>query len=408
MSILDLACPGLARFLSKWDFGEEFDAIARKTIPGRGTRRSLIIPPEHTRDKFQRYLSRGVRSLSFDSPEVKTEVQLPGQTKTLLDTWAIPQWIRDLQDQHKAEMKAKFPNMEEQLIEAQTPYLWGPECDWRVYTGALAMAIKNEQEEQLIADYNRLFDAEYSYPNDVEVVGDTVLAALRDDPENETLIELSKLYGLPGFPKVYAAVRREGSVDRIIERVKAQNPENPEGPPVVTYKFRYAPDTSVHDPAPGVKVQWVERWLLENPDEKLVVGAALSMSINMMAKMLDANGVEYHIIQGGVSKVKRKKFVREFQKGDVRVMLVQQVAGSESITLTKAATTMLLDHDMSPIPYTQFLARTCRQGQKRECEHYDFTFLSMQTDRILALQRGEEFDAETRKAIEDAIVYSAA
>ena len=108
----------------------------------------------------------------------------------------------------------------------------------------------------------------------------------------------------------------------------------------------------------------------------------------------------YRVIEGGVPAEDRGVFCKEFQAGAFRVMLLQQVAGSESVTLTAAATSALLDHDLKATAYTQYIHRTYRQGQKRESEHYDMVFGDRQAELLAMIQRGRSFDQVTRDKLE--------
>jgi SNF2 family DNA or RNA helicase len=146
----------------------------------------------------------------------------------------------------------------------------------------------------------------------------------------------------------------------------------------------------------------VERWLDLNVEESVLIGAVAVETITVLESMLKAKSISYRMIRGGARAKDREEWKNEFQAGKVRVMLVQQIAGSESITLTKASNSILVDHDLSPIPYTQFMGRTARQGQTKECTHYDLAFTAIQVERIVALRRGEGFDTETRTALEGA------
>jgi hypothetical protein len=82
-------------------------------------------------------------------------------------------------------------------------------------------------------------------------------------------------------------------------------------------------------------------------------------------------------------------------------MVVQQKAGSMSMTLTRAATSFLVDHTWSPIDYSQYLARTHRKGQKRPCEHYNLVFGLAQRTIVSGLERGEAFDTNSRASLEN-------
>jgi hypothetical protein len=403
MSILDLALPGLSRYFNKWDFGAAFDAVIMKDVPALHTKkRTLGFPNDHNTEAFARYLARGVRSLSYESEEVGEELQIPGQTKTTEDLWEIPDWVQHLREEWLYEQKAKLADIgklsDEELLK-NCPYMWGPETDWTQYAGAMAVALMNEHEDIL----REILMEDYGIETDTpEQQLDVVKDLIRQSPEDKHRKKLRAFCGLPSFSKLFWELRVDGNIDRIVALVDQPTEENPNQK---TFRFIYAPGSDRHMPEPGAKIRRFEEWCQKNPDEQVVAGAASSLSVEMMMRVFDRNGWSYGVIDGEVPSTHRGKLKRAFQRGAIRGMLVQQVAGSESITLTKAANSFLIDHDLQPTAYTQYLARTCRQGQKRECEHFDYAFNDTQKDRIRALRRGERFDAETRKLLEASIIY---
>jgi SNF2 family DNA or RNA helicase len=157
--------------------------------------------------------------------------------------------------------------------------------------------------------------------------------------------------------------------------------------------------SAVKTNTPGCKIQWLEKLLLSS-SSPLVVGARSVNTLDMVQGMLVKNGLSYRLIRGGINSNTRTDSIQEFQDDKVRVMLLQQVAGSESVTLTNACNSVLIDHDWSAITYTQFLARTCRRGQTKECNHYDLVLGPFQTAILQKLRAGERFDDETRTQIE--------
>jgi hypothetical protein len=81
-------------------------------------------------------------------------------------------------------------------------------------------------------------------------------------------------------------------------------------------------------------------------------------------------------------------------------MLLQQVAGSESITLTASHISALVDHATSPTIYSQYVGRTRRVGQKEECLHYDLCFGGFQCHIVNRLYDRRAFDKEIRNELE--------
>lgn len=406
MTILDLACPGLSRFFDKWAFGEAFSCIAAKPVQMGGKRKmkhSLVIPGEAAQPYLARYLERAARSLSFASPEVSAVVQLPGQTTTTVDSWEKPAWVNDLFTECQASLEAAAKAPAGTIIPGLQEVVWAPDVSWQNLMGSLAVCIMEETREEILELANEI---ENTAVTSVENAVKSIQSKL-DDPffragdqewleRRKPLAALVKNPGLPTFAKVLHAACRLGRYDHVI--VKTTEVVN--GLKNVTWRFKYGPGHSRKNPGIGPKSQFVLDWLADNEKEPLVAGAAGSGSVIVIAAELEARKIPYRIIRGGVSSKHREKFVDEFNNGDVRVMLVQQVAGSESIDLIRASTSMLVDHDWSASTYTQYLARTCRMGQKRECFHYDLSFTGVQNTSIERLLRGQDFDAKTRALLE--------
>lgn len=342
----DIALPGLSRFTDPWKFGEAFQCIIEKKI-GKRVKHALGMPSEANLDRFTAYVSRGVKSLSFASPEVRDACNLPGQLTFDLSDWAMPEWARELQ--------IKLSKQHEKNL-----VYWAP--DWT--------------SDKATTDF----------------IGAWALATPEPDPDNP----------LPNFAKVMQGVCREGRLERVI--VKEYKNGQPE------YRWEYTPGkatdySALHDLkddeiAWGPKLTEVRRWLEKNKKQQLVVAGVSKFTVDLLIKLMQAGGWSYNVIRGGVNVDDRKAFINEFQAEKVRVMVLQQAAGAESITLTNASTSMLLDHNWSAAVYTQFLARTHRIGQKNECEHYDFEFGRMQEIVVRRLRRGEAFDARVRAELE--------
>jgi len=375
LMIQDLAVPGLSRFTDKWRFGTVFDCIVQKKV-GRRTRSSLVTPAGEHFESFVQYLSRGVRSLSFASPTVREAVNLPGQTRTLVDSWPSPDWFITLKQKEREEIRAvvltetgREPSDFDYT--SRERLYWLPDCDWRWALGATSVAIMHER----IALAEKGLDEER-------------------EPLPERLGEDDTVIGLPTFAKVRVESAREGRVDRCIERFK-------DSTGALSLRWYYAPGTDFIKPGPGVKIREVMKWVDSHPNEPALIGSVSSLSKRFIIAELEKRGKTLGVIDGTVSAKERSTLTARFQAGEIDYMVVQQVAGSESITLTRAATSFLIDHSWSPIHYTQYLARTCRTSQTRECEHYDLAFGRLQSEIVRTLQRGEAFDTRTRARLEE-------
>lgn len=361
--VQDLAVPGLSRFTDKWKFGKVFNCIVKKNV-GRGVRCSLAMPTGESFEAFVKYLSRGVRSLSFASPEVRQESLLPGQTKHVVDTWEEPKWVKDAREEDRKEIKRLNPNLDRYEIANREKLFWLPFCGGMWGLGATALCVMDEW-------------------NELRKLG------LGMDREIISEEEKAKEITLPHIAKARMEISREGRIDRCVEKTSSG------------YKWKYAPGSDLLNPAPGPKIKYVMDWVDRNEDEPALLGAVSSLSKLFLIQGLVERDKKFRVIDGTTPSSLRNQYTKEFQSGEIDYMVVQQVAGSESITLTRACNSFLVDHAWSPIVYTQYLARTSRTGQQRECDHYDLVFGEFQAHIVKALHRGEAFDINVRSRLEE-------
>jgi SNF2 family DNA or RNA helicase len=356
VSIQDMALPGGSRFVSIRKFGEAFNCLVVKKLGKAGIRTGIGMPPEVMHAPFTEYLGRLVVSLSFESPEVAACGAPPEQTQLTLDSWAVPDWVQKLRSE-KREI------------------LWLPDLSSERALAVLALATETFNKEHPELKENPQDDMSWvpdDFKPDIEK---------KDKPD------------LPSFAAIMMAGMREGVVDRAIEVIKDEVG-------VATHRFVYAPGSDWDNPLPGPKVQEVMRMVDEHPEEPLVIGSFSTQAKEMVVKSLRARGLRAEVIDGDTSLKVRAALKDEFQAGTLKYLVLQQIAGSESITLTAACISTLLDICFDPVPYSQFLGRVRRLGQDRESEHYDMTFIGLQSEMLGRVRRGQKFDTETREELE--------
>lgn len=387
LSLQDLAVPGSSRFISAWDFADSVKAVVTKKT-AIGYRKEIMFPPEEMLPVVATYLARTTRSLSQTSPEVAAVVKLPGQEYLNIDEWERPNWVKDLQQ----EWADKNNNS---VIDDSCPILWAPDTNYRKLLAATAVAVMNMWRDDIFAaakTYN-CYDADpvKSAANLGILVDDIMI----EPAEAKRLRRLSKKSGLPIITEVIHHVLRLGRYDMVV----AQHEDRmPNGTRQLTWRFRHRVPGEIH---PGPKLKWVFDWLQDNPKEQAVIAADGTNTVELVRQHLEGKGISYRTIQGGDSVDSRVEAVDAFQASAARVMLMQQVAGSESANLTAAATSIIIDHNQGYTPYSQFLYRTNRTGQKRRCYHYDLIFGDLQQELIRKLRRGESFDASIRNRLEN-------
>ncbi len=383
IAIQDIACPGLSRFCNFWEFGEAFNCIITKQL-GPRTRRKVGMPDDANFEPFVHYLNRGVKSLSFASPDVEAAVKLPGHTRTLVDTWPKPAWVLERQmNEYATWLEADVENtrtFDQWIADRRNYTYWLPELSAERGLAYLSLALAAEMNE-MAAEGSEVTP---------EVLERQISNAMGLEDEQEEPESVA-----PSFAKILIEITREGRYDRCISRIPKDDGLGAD------YSFVYAEGSSRDDPAPGVKALFIKDWIEKNPGEPAVLGSVSSGGKLVMAKMLTAMNKKFGVIDGTVPKLERSRLIKAFQDGEIDYMVVQQQAGARSMTLTRAATSFLLDHAWSAIIYTQFLARTYRTGQKRPCEHYDLALGLAQLTLLRNLTRGEDFDTRVRTELEN-------
>jgi SNF2 family DNA or RNA helicase len=87
-----------------------------------------------------------------------------------------------------------------------------------------------------------------------------------------------------------------------------------------------------------------------------------------MVKLIEARGWTYGIIDGSVNNSTRNKYVEEFQKGELRVLLCHPQSAGHGLTLTKGTTTIWPSPTDNAEWFQQFNRRIYRSGQKKRTE----------------------------------------
>ena len=115
--------------------------------------------------------------------------------------------------------------------------------------------------------------------------------------------------------------------------------------------------------APSCKVDALLDILDEQPGAPVVVFTRHRLLIDLCEVALGKKGVSCMRITGNESAAERTANVAAFQAGDVQVALCTYDAGSESITLTRAARMVLLQRHRSNVKTMQAIGRIARIGQ---------------------------------------------
>jgi SNF2 family DNA or RNA helicase len=116
---------------------------------------------------------------------------------------------------------------------------------------------------------------------------------------------------------------------------------------------------------PSNKVEALVDLLDETGDEPLVVMSASKQLVNLCAKRLEKEGIAFGCITGDVDTLGRQNVVRQFQGGEIRVVLGTVDAAGEGITLTRANRLVWLMRHWSASKNEQAERRILRIGSER-------------------------------------------
>lgn len=118
--------------------------------------------------------------------------------------------------------------------------------------------------------------------------------------------------------------------------------------------------------APSSKVDDLMELLEElGEDEPLVVAAVSRQLIELAAERLKKAKISFGLITGAQSQYERDLAVRQFQDGNLRVVLLTVGAGAEGITLTRSRTMLFMQTPYSNVQYMQARDRVHRIGSER-------------------------------------------
>jgi SNF2 family DNA or RNA helicase len=121
--------------------------------------------------------------------------------------------------------------------------------------------------------------------------------------------------------------------------------------------------TRVRLKMPSSKVEDLVDLLDETDEEPLVAVAVSTQLIRLAAARLAKAEISCGVITGDVSTGDRQEYIRQFQAGEIRVMLMNIDAGGEGITLTRASRILFMQRSWSKVKNEQVEDRLHRIGQ---------------------------------------------
>ncbi len=106
--------------------------------------------------------------------------------------------------------------------------------------------------------------------------------------------------------------------------------------------------------------------VLEVQEEKVVIFSQWERMTRLVAQELDAKGIKYEYLHGGVPSIKRKDLYKNFNQDPETVVFMSTDAGGVGLNLQAASYMVNLDIPWNPATLEQRIARIYRIGQKRK------------------------------------------
>jgi non-specific serine/threonine protein kinase len=120
---------------------------------------------------------------------------------------------------------------------------------------------------------------------------------------------------------------------------------------------------------------------------KVLVFSQFTAMLGLIREALDARGIGYLYLDGGVSAEARRESVERFQESpDMRVFLISLKAGGVGLTLTAADYVYLVDPWWNPAAEQQAIDRSHRIGQQKKVFAYRMICKDSVEEKILQLQ----------------------
>ena len=119
----------------------------------------------------------------------------------------------------------------------------------------------------------------------------------------------------------------------------------------------------------------------------VIIFSQFTSMLSIIAKELEHAGIAYFYLAGSTKAIDRKKYVKEFNEGRVKVFLVSLKAGGTGLNLTGADTVIHFDPWWNPAVEEQATDRAYRIGQRRKVQVIRYVMKNSIEEKIYKLQK---------------------
>ena len=119
----------------------------------------------------------------------------------------------------------------------------------------------------------------------------------------------------------------------------------------------------------------------------VIVFSQFTSMLSIIADELRKNDIPYFYLVGATKPEERKRYVKEFNQGEVKVFLISLKAGGTGLNLTGADTVIHFDPWWNPAVEEQATDRAYRIGQKRKVQVIKYVMKDSIEEKIYELQQ---------------------
>lgn len=130
----------------------------------------------------------------------------------------------------------------------------------------------------------------------------------------------------------------------------------------------------------------IKRIFQTRPDEKVIVFSQFVSLFDILDLFLQRHGIPYLRYDGSMSVENKNAAIRQFYRGEEKILLLSLRAGNVGLTLTCASQVIIMDPFWNPYVEEQAMDRTHRIGQHKEVYVHRLLIEDTVERRIIALQ----------------------
>ena len=136
----------------------------------------------------------------------------------------------------------------------------------------------------------------------------------------------------------------------------------------------------------------------------VIIFSQFTSMLSIIADTLKQNDIPFFYLVGATKPVDRKRYVKEFNQGVVKVFLISLKAGGTGLNLTGADTVIHFDPWWNPAVEEQATDRAYRIGQKRKVQVIKYVMKDSIEEKIYELQKRKKLLSDSVIEAEEVFV----